>query len=78
MAQTMRAKVLQDFGTHLNSCSVETWGFGATLGLCNSWFLQNMSLDRSSPEEQPEINREMEREIACVFGSVNSVVYCML
>ena len=31
----------------LNSCSVETWGFEATLGLRNSWFLQNMSLDHA-------------------------------
>ena len=28
----------------LNSCSVETEGFEARLGVQNSWFLQNMSL----------------------------------
>ena len=30
--------------SELNSCSVETWGFEATLSQRNSWFLQNMSL----------------------------------
>ena len=31
--------------TDLNSCSVETGGFEAKLGVSNSWFLQNMSLE---------------------------------
>ena len=30
---------------YLNSCSVETEGFEARLGVQNSWFLQNMSLE---------------------------------
>ena len=33
----------------LDSCSVETWGFEATLGLRNSWSLQNMSLAADDP-----------------------------
>ena len=34
--------------------------------------------DRVSPQVLPEIKEGMEREIACVFGSVNPVVYCIL
>ena len=35
----------------LNSCSVETEGFEAKLGIRNSWFLQNMSLEWPAPVE---------------------------
>lgn len=48
----------------LNSCSVETWSFEATLGLRNSRFLQNMSLEGygSHTQNQQRRNKNGEQE----------------